>query len=45
MHAHADPPAGTFRDRFHDTLEHLEADVQARGTLVRAALAGPPAGW
>ena len=29
MHAHADPPTGTFRDRFHDTLERLEADVQA----------------
>jgi phosphate transport system protein len=33
------PPAGPYRDRFHDTLERLEADVQAQGALVRAALA------
>ena len=39
MHAHADPVTGPSRDRFHDTLERLEADVQAQGTLVRAALA------
>jgi phosphate transport system protein len=39
MHAHADPPTRTFRDRFHDPLERLEADVQAQGTLVRAVLA------
>jgi phosphate transport system protein len=32
------PPAGPYRDRFHDPLEHLEADVQAQGALVRAAL-------
>ena len=33
------PPTAPYRDRFHDTLEHLETDVQAQGTLVRAALA------
>ena len=33
------PPTGPYRDRFHDTLERLEADVQAQGALVRAALA------
>jgi phosphate transport system protein len=37
MHAH--PPCGPFPDRVHDTLERLEADVQAQGALVRAALA------
>lgn len=36
---HANPPTGPYRDRFHDTLEHLEADVQDLGALVRAALA------
>jgi phosphate transport system protein len=36
---HADPPIGPCRDRFHDTVEHLEADVQAQGALVRVALA------
>ena len=36
---HADPSIGPRRDRFHDTLEHLEADVQAQGALVRVALA------
>ena len=36
---HTDQPYGPYRDRFHDTLEHLEADVQAQGALVRAALA------
>jgi phosphate transport system protein len=34
-----DPPFGPYRDRFHDTLKDLEADVQAQGALVRAALA------
>jgi len=33
------PPTAPYRDRFHDTLERLEADVQAQGALVRAALA------
>jgi phosphate uptake regulator len=33
------PPAGPYRDRFHDTLERPEGDVQAPGALVRAALA------
>ena len=33
-----DPPR-PYRDRFHDTLERLEADVQAQGALVRVALA------
>ena len=33
------PPTGPYRDRFHDTLEHLETDVQAQGALARAALA------
>ena len=33
------PPSAPYRDRFHDTLERLEADVQAQGALVRAALA------
>ncbi|HSO52362.1 MAG TPA: phosphate signaling complex protein PhoU [Actinomycetes bacterium] len=33
------PPVGPYRDRFHDTLERLEMDVQAQGALVRVALA------
>jgi phosphate transport system protein len=36
---HTDQPPRPYRDRFHDTLERLEADVQAQGTLVRVALA------
>jgi phosphate transport system protein len=36
---HADPPIGPYRDRFHDSLEHLETDVQAQGARVRSALA------
>jgi phosphate transport system protein len=36
---HADRPMGPYRDRFHDTLERLEADLQAQGAQVRAALA------
>ena len=36
---HTDQPPRPYRDRFHDTLEHLEADVQAQGALVRVALA------
>jgi phosphate transport system protein len=36
---HADLPIGPYRDRFHDSLERLETDVQAQGALVRAALA------
>ena len=31
------PPAGPYRDRFHDTLEWLERDVQAQ-----APSSGPP---
>jgi phosphate transport system protein len=34
-----DPTSPSSRDQFHDTLAHLEADVQAQGVLVRAALA------
>jgi phosphate transport system protein len=33
------PPIGPYPDRFHDTLERLEVDVQAQGALVRVALA------
>jgi phosphate transport system protein len=33
------PPVEPHRDRFHDTLERLEVDVQAQGALVRVALA------
>jgi phosphate transport system protein len=33
------PPLEPYRDRFHDTLERLEVDVQAQGALVRVALA------
>jgi phosphate transport system protein len=36
---HTDPAPRPYRDRFHDTLEHLETDVQAQGVRVRAALA------
>jgi phosphate transport system protein len=36
---HSRPLVPPFRDRFHDTLEHLEADLQAQGALVRVALA------
>lgn len=36
---HADLPTGPYRDHFHDSLRRLEADVQAQGALVRAALA------
>jgi phosphate transport system protein len=35
----AHPPIGPYRDRFHDSLERLETDVQAQGTRVRVALA------
>jgi hypothetical protein len=31
---HADPPIGPYPDRFRDSLEHLETDVQAQGALV-----------
>jgi phosphate transport system protein len=34
-----DPTSRPSRDQFHDTLGHLEADIQAQGVLVRAALA------
>ena len=36
---HTDPSTEPSQDRFHDTLEHLEADLQAQGAVVRAALA------
>ena len=36
---HADSPIGPYRDRFPNSLEHLETEVQAQGALVRAALA------
>ena len=36
---HTDQPPRPYRDRFHDTLGHLETDIQAQGALVRAALA------
>jgi phosphate transport system protein len=36
---HADLPIGPYRDRFHDSLERLETDIQAQGALVRAVLA------
>jgi phosphate transport system protein len=36
---HTDPPTGTYRDRFHDSLARPETDVQAQSALVRAALA------
>ena len=39
------PPTVPYRDRFHDTLERLEADVQAQRALVRAALTRARAGW
>jgi phosphate transport system protein len=36
---HTDPPPRPDRDRFHDTLEHLEENLQAQAAVVRAALA------
>jgi phosphate transport system protein len=36
---HTDQPPRLYRDRFHETLEHLEEDLQAQGALVRIALA------
>jgi phosphate transport system protein len=36
---HSDPPAPPYRDRFHDTLEQLEGNLQTQGAMVRAALA------
>jgi phosphate transport system protein len=36
---HTDQPPRPYRDRFHETLEHLEEDLQAQGALVRIALA------
>jgi phosphate transport system protein len=35
----ADPPVGQHQDRFHETLDQLEEDVQGVGVLVRTALA------
>jgi phosphate transport system protein len=34
-----DPPTGPYRDRFHDSLERLERDLQAQAAVVRCALA------
>jgi len=36
---HTDPTPRPYRDRFHDTLERLEGDLQAQAAVVRAALA------
>jgi phosphate transport system protein len=36
---HANPPTGPHRNRFHDTLEQLEGNLQAQATVVRVALA------
>jgi phosphate transport system protein len=36
---HTDPPPRPYRDRFHDTLEHLEENLQAQAAVDRAALA------
>jgi phosphate transport system protein len=36
---YTDPTPRPCRDHFHDTLAYLEADIQAEGALVRAALA------
>ena len=36
---HTDPAPRPYQDRFHDTLEQLEGDLQAQAAVVRAALA------
>jgi phosphate transport system protein len=41
---HTDPTPRPYRDRFHDTLEYLEGDLQAQAAVVRAALAGATRG-
>ena len=36
---HTDQPPRPHRDRFHDTLEQLEGNLQGQAAVVRAALA------